>query len=191
MKIKLLITGALLIFISGCSTVKPSITFYQLSPPPQAQSVDLSLASLLVEPVELIDYLKRSNILLQRQSGQLYVTKYQVWAEPLDQAIGRAMVNYLNQSQHSFRAQSQLLIPCRQDCFRVKLLVEQFYPTEQGVVVFSGKYQLFQDNNLIAQQDFNLQQAQTTDGYAMSVKSLHQLTVKLASQIQRQVLQRL
>jgi uncharacterized lipoprotein YmbA len=129
--------------------------------------------------------------LLQRQSGQLYVTKYQVWAEPLDQAIGRAMVNYLNQSQHSFRAQSQLLIPCRQDCFRVKLLVEQFYPTEQGVVVFSGKYQLFQDNNLIAQQDFNLQQAQTTDGYAMSVKSLHQLTVKLASQIQRQVLQRL
>jgi len=191
MKINLLIISLVALFVTGCSSVKPSVNFYQLSPAPISQSVNLASATLLIEPVSLVDFLERPNLLLQRQSGQLFVTKYQLWAEPLDKAIARALVNDLNVSQQDFRAQSQLVTHCVDRCFRLKLLVEQFYPTEQGFVIFSGKYQLFQDDVLIEQHDFNWQQSQAQDGYAVAVQSLHRLTIKLASQIQQQVQQRL
>lgn len=191
MKIKLLVVSALLLLISGCSSVKPEVQYYQLSPAPRAQGVDLSLPKLLIEPVELVDYLKRANLLLQRQSGQLYVTKYHVWAESLDKAIARSLVNFLNRSQTKFRTQSQFDRQCQQGCYRLKLLVEQFYPTEHSTVIFAGKYQLLRGNVLIAQRDFNLQQSLAGDGYGVAVTSLHHLTVKLASQIQQQLVPRL
>ncbi|NRA53251.1 MAG: membrane integrity-associated transporter subunit PqiC [Gammaproteobacteria bacterium] len=191
MKIKFLLISLLTLLSAGCSSVKPALTFYQLSPPPITQQVELTSATLIIEPVTLVDYLKRPNLLLERQSGQLYVTKYQLWAEPLDQAIARTLVNHLNQSQQDFRAQSHLVTRCLKRCFRLKLFVEQFYPTERGTAVFTGKYQLFQQDKLVSQQDFNWQQDQANDGYGAAVNSLYKLTVKLASQIQQQVQQRL
>lgn len=191
MKIKLITISMLIALVSACSSIKPTVNFYQLSQAPQAQGVDLSLPKLLIEQVELVDYLQRSNLLLQRNSGQIYVTKYHVWAESLDKAIARTMINFLNRSQKNFRTQSRFDQPCQQACFRLKLLVEQFYPTENSLVVFAGKYQLLQGNKLIAQHDFNLQQSLAADGYDVAVASLHELTVKLASQIQQQLTQKL
>lgn len=187
MKIKSLTICGLLLLVIGCSSVTPVVQFYQLSQPPKAQGVDLALPKLVVEQVELVDYLDRSNLLLQRASGQLYVTKYHVWAEPLDQAIARTMVNYLNSSQQVFRAESRFQHRCRAECYRLKLVVEQFYPTEKSTVVFSGKYQLRLGGELIAQHDFNYSEPLSDDGYPVAVTSLHGLTVKLASQIQHQL----
>ncbi|NRA83195.1 MAG: membrane integrity-associated transporter subunit PqiC [Gammaproteobacteria bacterium] len=183
MKTRVAFFVAVVALLTACSSGKPNINYYQLSPAPTTQQVDLNLPTLFFETISLVDYLKQTNLILANDSGQLYVTRYHVWAEPLEQAIARSMVNHLNQSQQKFRAQHQFKSSCGGQCYRVKLLVEQFYPTESNQVIFAGKYQLIKDGKVIAQQDFNLQQTLKQDGYGAAVSSLHQLTIQLASQI--------
>ena len=187
MKINSLWAGFIVLIITGCSSVTPQVNYYQLSPAPLTQQVDLTLPTLFVERIQLVDFLQQPNLLLQRGNGQIYVTKYHVWAESLDKAIARSLVNTLNKQQTIFRTYAQLAKNCTKNCFELRLLVEQFYPTEQSSVLFSGKYQLYRDQQLLVQQDFNFNQPLNNDGYRAAVTELQKLTVKLASQIKQQL----
>jgi len=187
--IKAVFLGAIALVCVGCQSPDISVRQYQLAPQPQTAMVADDAKQLIIEPVVLVDYLKRPNILLKQDSNTLYVTKYHVWAEPLDKAIARTLVNHLNSNQQQWRVDHGMFNRCNDDnkCLRLSVLVEEFYPTDESTVNFSGKYRLSRNNKVLMQHDFNLINALDTDGYPHAVDKLQQLILQLSSQIERQL----
>ncbi|MDP2561442.1 membrane integrity-associated transporter subunit PqiC [Psychrobium sp. 1_MG-2023] len=188
--IKPLIILSLGILLLGCQTPRMTVSYYQLAPMlKEGQQVALDKPQLLVEPVRLVDYLQRPNLLLKLESNELFVTKYQVWAEPLADGISRTIVNTINTNQQSIRADSSVFTRCRKkdQCVSLELLVESFYPTEQATVEFSGKYRLIRNRQVIHQEDFMLSRTLELDGYVHSVDLLRGLVTELSTKISQQV----
>lgn len=187
--IRLLLISTLTMMCIGCQSSDVSLQHYQLAKSPKQVGVNASAPQVIIEPVVLVDYLKQPNILLKQQQNSLYVTKYHVWAEPLDKAIARTMVNYLNQQGDEVRVEHGLFAQCAEQsqCVSLRLYVEAFYPTDDSLALFSGKYQLIRAGKLIGQYDFNLTNELTLDGYPHAVEQLQQLVYQLSSQIKQQL----
>lgn len=183
------ITLALMtLMIMGCESTTTHTQYYQLADEPATATVQEGTKRVVIEPVSLVDFLKRPNILLKQENNTLYVTNYHVWAEPLDKAIARAMVNRINQRGSELRAGQARFSQCLDSqCVSLKLIVEGFYPTDQSSVIFSGKYQLKQGTHLLSQQDFSLAKDLASDGYPHAVEQLKQLVYQLSSQIEQEV----
>jgi len=184
----MLITLMSLILI-GCQSASQSTNIFQLSHGPKSSVVDFNAAQLMIKRIELVDYLKQSNIVFEHQNGELTATKYQMWAEPIAKGIARTLVNEINASQDAIRADSSMFASCRDKtkCFSVQLFVEKFYPSYDSNVKFSGKYKLYLGDNLIEQQDFNLEKNLSEDGYSHAVDSLKLLVGQLGSKISKRV----
>ena len=173
----------------GCQSAPPSINVFQLSQGPQSAVVNFDATQLLVERIELVDYLKQNNIIFEHNYGELTATKYQLWAEPINKGIARTLVNNINAEQNVIRADSSEFTTCRikTACYRVTIFVEKFYPSFDSSVKFSGKYKLYLNETLIEQQDFNLQETLTQDGYPHTVESLTLLVGQLGKIITKRL----
>lgn len=187
--IRLCSLGVIALLSVGCSSSDVAVRYYQLADDPVSSTISSVSRQLVIEPVVLVDYLKRPNILLKQKSNNLYITKYHVWAEPLDKAIARTMVNHLNKQQSNIRVDNGLFARCvdNEKCFRLTLLVEDFYPTDNSLAKFSGKYQIVRNGKIIVQQDFNLRNDLNEDGYQHAVLRLQDLIYQLSSQIEQQL----
>jgi len=185
---KFFVIVAAALLAAGCQTSQRQTQYYQLANTPQTMSVSRDASRLIIEPVILVDFLKRPNILLKQANNTLYVTNYHVWAEPLDKAIARAMVNIINQNSPALRAERKPLATCKDSrCHKVRIYVEAFYPLHSSQVEFSGKYIIERGNTLLHQQDFNLVSELTLDGYPHAVSKLATLIEELSSQITHKV----
>jgi len=185
---KFLVIVAAVLLVAACQTSQRQTQYYQLANTPQTMSVSSDVSRLIIEPVILVDFLKRPNILLKQANNTLYVTNYHVWAEPLDKAIARAMVNIINQESLDLRAERKPLAICKNhNCYNVRIYVEAFYPLHSSQVEFSGKYIIERGNILVHQQDFNLVSELTSDGYPHAVSKLATLIAELSSQITHKV----
>jgi len=186
--IRLFALAAITMLAAGCQSNDSHTQYYQLATAPVANEVKPSAAQLIIDQVVLVDFLRRPNILLKQENNTLFVTNYHVWAEPLDKAIARTMVNFINQDSMQLRAEHQLLKQCtKNDCYRLSLFVEAFYPSSQSQVQFSGKYKLHHGDNVVVQQDFNLVNDLEIDGYPHAVEKLQQLIYQLSSHIEQKL----
>lgn len=187
--IRYVILVAITLLGMGCQSIDTHTKYYQLANAPVDNNVEQRPIQLIIEPVVLVDFLKRPNILLKQQNNTLYVTNYHVWAEPLDKAIGRAMVNFINKKSETLRAEHRLFNQCvKKQCFHLTLLIEAFYPSEQSQVQLSGKYRLRNSSSeVIHQQDFHLVNELEIDGYPHAVEQLQDLIYQLSSQIEQNV----
>ncbi|NRA60927.1 MAG: membrane integrity-associated transporter subunit PqiC [Psychrobium sp.] len=183
---KLCAIFAVVLLCVGCASSDQQISYYQLATGPSASKVFIDKPQLMIDPIDIVDYLKRPNILFKQQSNTLYVTKYHVWAEPLDLSIARGLVNRLNSSQDKFRVDDSRFSRCSaaNDCYRLRLFVEKFYPTHDSTVEFAGKYQIFRGDKLLLKQDFSLMKVLREDGYPHAVFTLRELLNQLSTQIE-------
>lgn len=175
--------------LMGCQSPSQSVNVFQLSHGPKASIVDFDATQLLIKRIELVDYLKQSNIVFEHKNGELIATKYQAWAEPIGKGIARTLINEINASQQAIRADSSMFSSCRDNnkCFSVQLFVEKFYPSFESNVKFSGKYKLYLGDAVIEQQDFNLEKRLNDDGYPHAVDSLKSLVGQLGNKITKRV----
>lgn len=175
----------------SCQSADQTVNTFQLSLGPKNNAVNFNATQLMIKRIELVDYLKQSNIMFELDSGELIATKYQVWAEPIDQGIRRALVNDVNASQSVIRADSSSFSSCHSStpCYKLQLLVEKFYPSFNSSVSFSGKYKLYLGDTLIDQRDFDLSKDLNQDGYPHAVASLKVLVGELGNSIIQRISQ--
>jgi len=88
-----------LAMLSGCGGSKPS-RFYMLSPAVDsretgAQPVASDALVVGLYPIELAEYLKRPQIVRRVGSHQMEVAEFDLWAEPLEDNLGRALATNL------------------------------------------------------------------------------------------------
>ncbi len=137
-----------------------ALHYYALVPPVSKSDEVIQRAdkpALVIERVELAEYLQQSGMIIQTGNNQLQVSRNNLWAESLELALPKALVRdlQLQSDEYSYYLKSVDWIP-RTD-YRLRLRIDSLQATDQGEVVAAGRYQLISENgsdpNVFA--DFN------------------------------------
>lgn len=176
-----LLTLALLLSLSACST-KPTTTYYQLPVPSvTAQPGTASLKAFYIEPIQVASYLNGRGLVLQVSDVELVVAKQHIWADALDQQLQRQLRNRLQLLAPGYIAVFQPL----PDTLRVSVQLEQFYGDSNGQALISGRFAV---SNQLGTVPFVIRQPLADDGYPALVAALAQGVQQLSQQIAQHLL---
>ena len=188
-----IILMSLVIFVSGCSGApKIETQYFVLTPAAprdsaaSQKSVDKKAKKVIVlEPVELADFLDQPGIVLQKDHHQIEVAHYHRWAEPLRRNLYRFIFETLaaNNMEYSFQENSRSVN--KMDPLRLHVQVNQFHGTSMGMANLSGRWALedSKSNEVILSDAFHYESALQEDGHVELVSQLAILLEKLCSDI--------
>jgi len=174
--------------LTGCASEPVAIHYYALVPAVSAEDQLVQRAdkpALVIERVELAEYLLQSGMIIQSGDNQLLVSRSNLWAESLQLALPKALVRELQRQSddYSYYLKTVDWIP-RTD-YRLRLRMDSLQATDQGEVVAAGRYQLISEHGshpqLIA--DFNFHRDLDADGYEQSVEQMQALLAEIARAI--------
>jgi uncharacterized lipoprotein YmbA len=145
---------------------------------PQNEILARTTTQVRVLPVRVPDYLRQPNLVLKLSNHQIKIANYHFWAEDLSQSIQRVLVNELNNKGTSVNYTQRCI-----SCDELAIVLDHFYPTEQGEVVLSGTYEITSKAQTTVTKRFSLTQSLTEGGYDEAVASMRALLTDLAGQI--------
>ncbi|MFT6084842.1 MAG: putative lipoprotein YmbA [Glaciecola sp.] len=177
-KMFMLIVFCFLLMSCGITSQAPVPTYYLLDAKPLAQKQKVTSARIKLEKINIPAYLS-TNQLVMRDSGHILIkASYHSWADNLDDAIQRALLNDLN----NLNEQSDFVAWCS-DCDSISVTIEHFYPAADGKLLLSGFYELSSKNDDPKLFRFQLVDDLNSDGYANAVKQMREQVGNLAAQI--------
>ncbi len=187
----LLLWGAL----TSCSSTPPQIKYYALDPL-NFNKADLSnkliekkQKYLMLESVELAEYLHHQGLVLQTNENQYYLSTNHLWAENLATAISRNMLSHLETKLPQLRVESQSIGDLTIPDYRLKIEFSHFHPNHLNQVVTAGHFWILnKDSQLISKETFLIQESLDKNGYLHAVEKLSQSTEKLADKISKKLL---
>ena len=182
---------AILLVIAGltaCASEPVVVHYYALVPPVLKSDEVVQLTdkpALVIERVELAEYLQQSGMIIQSGDNQLLVSRSNLWAESLELALPKALVRELQRQSdgYSYYLKTVDWIP-RTD-YRLRLRIDSLQATDQGEVVAAGRYQLISEHGSNPQvfADFNFRRDLDSDGYEQAVKQMQALLAEIAEAI--------
>lgn len=174
------------IMLSACSSKPVSMHYYLLDQSTQAyQQLDAQPVkgkTITLSPVKLAKYLQQAQLVILKNSHQLYYSNQNVWAEPLSYGVSRALINQVNSSsEHQLKLASE---PHGQSSdYQLQLQIDHLVATENSQAILAGKFWLLKKGQLITNQPFYYEIDLTADGFAHAVGQQRQLINKLAQKI--------
>jgi uncharacterized lipoprotein YmbA len=193
--LKQLMFNALIVLgLSACSSVV-ELKYYQLPVPASSSENTASndAAVLILEPVMVANYLNTNALILQTSQVELHRTQQHQWLEALDQQLNRILVSELqaklgNMSVTTAEFAVKSATPSAK---RLLVQIAEFHGTEQGMVIFSGRYSwLGGSEGGVQLRQFRIELPQPEEGYPSMVKTMgaavSQLSEQIADQLQSQ-----
>ncbi|MFT5711713.1 MAG: putative lipoprotein YmbA [Glaciecola sp.] len=177
-KILTLTVFCFLLMSCGITLQAPVPTYYLLDAKPLAQKQKVTRARIKLEKINLPDYLSTNNLVM-RDSGHILIkANYHSWADSLDDAIQRALLNDLN----NLNEQREFVGWCS-DCESIRVTIQHFYPAADGKLLLSGFFEVSLKNDETKLFRFQLSDDLSSDGYANAVKQMREQIGTLATQI--------
>ena len=184
---KALLLSVLLMTLMACSSKPLNLNYYVLSTPQAAvpNQHSVSRVQIILQPILLADYLKQSSLVMQIAEHQMYFSRQDIWAERLDKAIQKTLLEDLNRSQHAqFRAYPGLA--GESNTLSLTVQIDYFHPTFNSTVVSAGRYWIVDPSSQQSlEKTFYLSLKLTQDGYAHAVEKQRELLQLLANEIQQ------
>ena len=188
--IRLAYLTALLITITACSSTPEKIKLYSLSIPESAAStsnnntIALNKPVLHIAPAKLADYLNTRNMIIQSNQYQVNNARYHLWAEDLDRAIARTLLNKLQPLNNKYILTNTSTFKKNKEQYTLQLEFSAFHATDHSQVIAKGKYWLLDKNQkMIVLKNFDYALTLEQDGYLHSVKKLNETLDMLANDI--------
>jgi len=178
----------LLAGIAGCASEPVTVHYYALVPPVSAADEvvqRMDKPTLVIERVELAQYLRQPGMVIQTGSNQLQVSKNNLWAESLELALPKALVRELQRQSDDYSYYLKTLDWVDQTDYRLRLRIDSLQATAQGEVITSGRFQLISEHGAKPQVfvDFNFQRDLDQDGFEHSVEQIQLLVAEIAGAI--------
>ena len=177
----LILLVSMLLMSCITTTPAPDITYYLFDAEPIIHKEKTSRSLVELREVKLPDYLS-SNHLVMLDSGHVLIkANYHSWADSLDEAMQRALVNDLNNL-----SEDNAFVTWCESCKKnmsVGVTVEHFYPSIDGKLLLSGYFEIMglQDENELTR--FQLLSDLDSNGYANAVKQMRSQVRSLAERI--------
>jgi len=177
-----------LLTIAGCSaTPATQATYYRLAnhAPSGRIAVDSSAPVLVIERLELAEFLLQSGLVLQQGDNLLQVSRQHLWAESLDVALPKVLQSDLQSAATAFHIYIQGKDFIASTTYNLRLQIDNFQFTDTGLALLTGQYQLV---NAMAgterlRRNFSFTRDLEQDGYPHAVAQLQTLLEMLARQI--------
>lgn len=174
-RVKPLILVLASIALSACATHSIDDTYYSLvlaADEGAAPAVDNDAArQLLLGPVVLPDYLDQRGINMQIGSSRIQSANHHFWAEPLDEGIGKVLVQDIANVSRGLAVDRQIgREKLHADC-RLGIEFDKFHATDSATVVSSGRFWL-SGNGERVRREFDLTRPLNADGYGHAVDTL-------------------
>jgi len=184
----LLVSGIL--FLAACASNAPSLNYYLLDSganssivgSPSINNTEKSL--VLISDISLSEFLRQSSLLVQLEDHEMHYALNHVWAEPLADAIPKALLKDLRRSGAEFSFERGTTQWFGKEAYQIKIQIDQFHPNAQQQVLLSGRYWVTNtDRDETIAYDFALTDSLTQDGYGHAVVKMRRLLTTLAKQI--------
>ena len=174
--------------LTGCASEPVAVHYYALVPPVAAADKVVQRAeapTLVIERVELAEYLRQSGMVIQSGENQLQVSRNHLWAENLELALPKALVRELQQQSDDYSYYLKTLDWVARTDYRLRLRIDSLQPTDTGEVVAAGRYQLISEHGSNAQvlTDFNFRRDLNQDGYPQVVEQMQAVIAQIADAI--------
>ena len=174
--------------LAGCASSTAPVTYYLLTPTAPATAAGVNQdnrQSLVIENVELSEYLRQSGLILQSGDNQLTVSKSHLWAEGLDQAVPKALLRELQRQSQEYAFFLQSADYVSRTDYRLRLHVENLQATDRGEVITSGRFQLISSADAAGSvaADFHFRRDLDRDGYGPAVEQMRVLVGQIAEAI--------
>ena len=186
MIIRPLFLTALAASLSYCASDSVPVNYYLLtsnSAQGVTQQVPNSKPIVVLESVEVANYLRQSGIVMQTADTQVQISKRHLWAETLDIALPKFLFQELQKQSNDFNfyLKNSDFVP-RSD-YRLLVHVDSFQANDNGEVLCSGRYQVISqaDNELAVTVDFNFKRDLENDGYDHAIEQLRSLVGEIAN----------
>lgn len=177
-------------FLTSCTTTTEPAHYYSLSLLKNNQATTIStrqnqqLPKIAIGPIHLSSFLRQEGLVMQLGEHQLYTANYHLWAEPLEEAINKRLVNQLNQLNKDYHFVLANHHWNNNILFNLRLEFENFHATDSAKIISSGQYWLYDQNKQIKlNEKFNISDVLIEDGYLHSVEKLKQSLTKLSQKI--------
>jgi len=188
MKTKPFATLLLLVGLGACSSEPVVINYYALVPPVSAADQVVQRAdkpALVIERVDLAEYLQQSGMIIQSGDNQLHVSRNNMWAESLELALPKALVRELQRQSDDYTYYLKSIDWVARTDYRLRLRIDSLQATDKGEVVAAGRYQLISEHgsNPHVFVDFNFHRDLDQDGYEHAVEQMQALLAQVAEAI--------
>jgi len=189
---KLLTVLALSTLLFSCAEApSPQLTYYLLNTPvvtPVKQLPEKNNTGLVIDEIVLPQYLKQPSLVMLMAENQLHFSHYHLWAESLEQSIHKVLWLLLTYPEQA--TQDNLF-----NKLHVTVEIDNFFPSEQGKVILSGRYWLTTSGSKVNKKlykkyeyEFNFTQNINADGYSQAVKQMLDLLEQLSKEINKKAI---
>ena len=188
MKVRYFLIICLTVVLGGCAS-DPEPRAYYLLARPVVSTVTGGTGdhrpTLVIESIELAEYLRQSGLVLQSGENQLAISRTHLWAEGLDKSVPKVLLGQLQQKSNDFRFYLKFSDYVSQTDYRLRLHIESLQATDRGDVVCTGRYQLITsaDPGNPVSANFAFKQDLNADGYAQAVEQMQTLLGEVADTI--------
>jgi len=187
---KIICLISVVLALTACASNTQTIRYYSFNLNGFQQTVDTetsSRISIIVDPILLADFLDQDNLVMQLGANEVYKANYHRWAEPLDQAVSKYLVQKINDkigNEYHFVKSNRMYNRIKKSNLHLNLEIDQFHSTDNAEVVLSGHYYFYdKDKSYESIKHFNVTEPLTTDGYQHSVEKLNGLLDQLIIQL--------
>lgn len=187
-KLKLSAVGLAILCVlalAGCSTTANIDTqYYLLHNPTAVVTQSDTKQTVLFSLAPLPAYLNQPHLVMQLDEHQIHHAKHHRWAEPLNDAVAKALLNDLNQTGGNSHFIRQNRKNTSSQHPTLAITIEHFHSYSEAKVILSGSYWLNPGaSDQPSERAFFFEMPLTADGYAHSVSQMRALLGQLADQI--------
>jgi len=185
---------AVVLLLSACASVSDPTRYYILGTAPGAAPVRPAAAdagpTVGVGPVLLSGYLDRNAIVTRASDGQLDVSIYHRWAEPLELGVAQTLVNDIGAQLNTERV---IVYPWRGRFersldYQVGVVVLRFDGTLGRDVTLDARWRILdRDNREIGLKRSTIVQPVSGAGYGALVTGMNQALVELSREIAAEI----
>jgi len=178
---------------SACSSNNtPKTQYYLLNSPTSVTESNTGTKNsnkksqdVTITLLELPDYLKQPNLVLQLSSHQLHYSNFHMWAEPLQRSIVHALAHDLN----NFKSQYHFITPLTANEINTDtslvVNISAFHVTHQSQAILVGSYWLQEESmkGKVTDNAFKLTVVLDDNGYPHAVEQMRKAVTQLADEI--------
>ncbi len=177
--------------LAGCAAQPPQDYYYSLvlaGDGSARTSTPEPGARLIVGPIHLPRYLNQRGMVMQLDGHQIQTANHHFWAEPLDEAIGKVLVQDIAQRNTSLEVgREQDRWSGTGNC-RLRVEFDKFHATNAARVAVRGRYWLYaHDATPVSQTEFDIAEALTDNGYDHAVTQLRVALGELSVEVSESV----
>ncbi|WJG08064.1 ABC-type transport auxiliary lipoprotein family protein [Aliiglaciecola sp. LCG003] len=188
---KLLLCSIIMLLAACSSSPVQNINYYLLSDTSALAAEnrrDPAKPIVVLKQVRLSGYLDRANLAMQLKDHQLYYSKQDFWAEPLQLGIQKALLADMSSAASPIELVSAASPLARQSHSQLSIQIDHFISTYQSQVLISGQYWLQttaqeEQQSRVEVRAFKFVAELHQDGYAHSVSQLRALVTQMSQQV--------